>query len=369
MTSKHHHGDRDEQEAGIRVPLTSAQRGIWYAQQLDPSNATYQIGQYLDLRGALDQRLVRIALNTVVADLDALSMRVRSDADGPYGVIVRPRPTDDVVQVVDLRHLDPEAALSEAMASMDRAMETPRDLQGDDLFGAVLFQITDTRSLLFQRVHHLLLDGYSAVIALRYMAEVYTRLSQPAPSSRGLDVAAEPRAHLAARQPSVLPGLDELHRDIAEYEASAQRDADEAYWRGALDDDATVAGLEGTARSAARSIVRVAVPLDDARAARLTALGRDLPKTVVAIVALYMAKITGRSVSRSGSRSPPDGEEWRRAPRPCSRTSCRCGSTSPRTPRSRTSSPMLATSSGALSDTSASASSPSPGHLGTRGLR
>ncbi|MCU0153248.1 non-ribosomal peptide synthetase [Curtobacterium poinsettiae] len=293
MTSKHHHGDRDEQEAGIRVPLTSAQRGIWYAQQLDPSNATYQIGQYLDLRGALDQRLVRIALNTVVADLDALSMRVRSDADGPYGVIVRPRPTDDVVQVVDLRHLDPEAALSEAMASMDRAMETPRDLQGDDLFGAVLFQITDTRSLLFQRVHHLLLDGYSAVIALRYMAEVYTRLSQPAPSSRGLDVAAEPRAHLAARRPSVLPGLDELHRDIAEYEASAQRDADEAYWRGALDDDATVAGLEGTARSAARSIVRVAVPLDDARAARLTALGRDLPKTVVAIVALYMAKITG----------------------------------------------------------------------------
>ncbi|WNY35342.1 condensation domain-containing protein [Curtobacterium flaccumfaciens] len=147
------------------------------------------MGQYLDLRGALDQRLVRIALNTVVADLDALSMRVRSDADGPYGVIVRPRPTDDVVQVVDLRPLDPEAALSEAMASMDRAMETPRDLQGDDLFGAVLFQITDTRSLLFQRVHHLLLDGYSAVIALQVHgrgvhASFSTRTVEPGPRRR-----------------------------------------------------------------------------------------------------------------------------------------------------------------------------------------
>ncbi|QQD77436.1 amino acid adenylation domain-containing protein [Curtobacterium sp. YC1] len=293
MTSKHHQDDRNEHGAPVRVPLTSAQRGIWYAQQLDPSNPTYQIGQYLDLHGELDQRLARIALTKSVADLDALSTRIRSDAEGPYGIIERPSPTDEVMQVVDLRHLDPAAARAEALASMDREMGTPRDVQGDDLFGAVLFQVTDTRSLLFLRVHHVLLDGYSAVIALRYMAEVYTRLSRHAPSGRLLDVTAKPLAHLAARVSSPLPGLDDLHRDIAEYEASDQRDADEAHWRDALDDDATVAGLEGTAATAASSVVRVAVPLDDARTARLTALGRDLPKTVVAIVALYMSKITG----------------------------------------------------------------------------
>ena len=293
MTSQHRQDDRDEQGAVVRIPLTSAQRGIWYAQQLDPENPTYQIGQYLDIHGELDQRLTRIALTKSVADLDALSTRIRSDAEGPYGVIERPDPTDDVMQVVDLRHLDPDTAHDEALASMDREMETPRDVQGDDLFGSVLFQVTDTRSLLFLRVHHVLLDGYSAVIALQYMAEVYTRLSRHAPSGRLLDIAAKPLAHLAARVPSPLPGLDDLHRDIADYEASGQRDADEAYWREALDEDATVAGLEGTAASAASSVVRVAVPLDDARVARLTALGRDLPKTIVAIVALYMSKITG----------------------------------------------------------------------------
>lgn len=293
MTNEHHQDDRDEKGQEGRIPLTTAQRGIYYAQQLDPSNPTYQIGQYLDLRGPLDPRLVRMAMTKTAADLEALSTRIRTDDDGPYGVVVRPRPTDDLVEVVDLRQLGPEAARAEALSVMDREMGTPRDVHGDDLLGTVLFRVADDRSLLFQRVHHVLLDGYSAVIALRYVAEVYTRLAKLAPSGRLLDLTAKPLAHLAARLRSPLPGLDELHRDLDEYEASEQRDDDEAHWRDALAEDAPVAGLEGTATSAASSVVRVAVPLDEARTARLTTLGRDLPKTVVAIVALYVAKMTG----------------------------------------------------------------------------
>ena len=53
-------GDDDrnaEVGAEQRLPLTAAQRGIWYGQQLDAENATYQIGQYVsremrDRRGA-----------------------------------------------------------------------------------------------------------------------------------------------------------------------------------------------------------------------------------------------------------------------------------------------------------------------------
>ncbi|WIB26578.1 non-ribosomal peptide synthetase [Curtobacterium sp. MCSS17_015] len=296
MTSKdhqHHQDDRTDREESAHVPLTSAQRRIWYAQELDPTNPTYQIGQYIDLHGELDPRILRIALTKTVADLDALSTRFRSDADGPYGVIERPRPTDEVMELVDLRHLDVDEAEAEARARMDRDMSTPREVQGDDLFGAVLFQISDDRAWLFQRVHHIALDGYSAVIALRYMADVYTRLARHAPHGRLLDVAARPLAHAAARLRSPLPGLAELHSSLSEYEDSGQRETDETYWRGVLAEETTVAGLEGTTTSAASRVIRVSVPLEAERAARLAALGRDLPKTVVAIVALYMAKITG----------------------------------------------------------------------------
>lgn len=44
-----------------RTELTPAQRGIWYAQQLDTGNATYQIGQYLEFDGRIDAQVFSIA--------------------------------------------------------------------------------------------------------------------------------------------------------------------------------------------------------------------------------------------------------------------------------------------------------------------
>ncbi|MFC7430030.1 MULTISPECIES: amino acid adenylation domain-containing protein [unclassified Agrococcus] len=299
MTSTKPENDRTEtdrtatSDAAERMPLTAAQRGIWYAQALDADNPGYAIGQYLDLRGRIEPRLMRIAMTKVVADLDAISMRFREDEDGPYGVIERPRPTDDVLEVVDLRGTDADAAFAQARERMDAEMATPRDLTGDDLFGATLFLLDGDRSLFFQRVHHIMLDGYSAVVALRYLAGVYSRLARRTPGGRLLDLAAAPIAHLAARAPSPLPSLDELHATIDAYEASDQHEADAEFWREALADDVAVEGLEGTTGSVAREVVRASVALDDARSARLAALGRDLPKTVVGVAAMYMAKVTG----------------------------------------------------------------------------
>jgi len=282
-------------EAGAeqRLPLTAAQRGIWYGQQLDAENATYQIGQYLDLRGPIRARLMRIAMTKVVADLDALSLRFRQDDGEPFAVLRRPAPTDDVLQVVDLRHLDEAEGYSRARARMDEEMGAPRELEGEHLFGAILFRLAGDRALFFQRVHHILLDGYSAVIALRYLSEVYTRLAARAPKGLLLEAAASPIAKLAARVPSPLPALTELHDDIDAYETSPQQETDAEYWGEVLGEEAAVEGLEGVSGSVASSVVRVAVPLDRERTARLLELGRDLPKTVVGIIAVYMAKVTG----------------------------------------------------------------------------
>ena len=98
-------GDSAE-TSDLRLPLTPAQRGIWYAQQLDPGNATYQIGQYLDVEGPVDPRLLSIALTKTVRDIDSISMRFRADDDGPHAVMRRPEPTDDLLEVVDLRSED-----------------------------------------------------------------------------------------------------------------------------------------------------------------------------------------------------------------------------------------------------------------------
>lgn len=289
-----------ETPADLRLRLTPAQRGIWYAQQLDPENATYQIGQYLDVQGDVDPRLLSIALTKIVRDIDSISMRFRADDDGPHAVRRRPEPTDDLLEVVDLRSEDVEAAFDTARTRMDVEMTTPRDIEGDELFGAILFRLPGDRSLFFQRVHHIMLDGYSAVIALHYLARVYTELDKRAPTGLLLRPLAGRVARTAAKTPSPFPSHHELLDALEEYRTSEDHTADEAFWRETFEEETTVDGLEGTTGRAATRVVRVAVPLTDEQAAPLAALGRDLPKTMVGLIALYLAKITGQETVSLG---------------------------------------------------------------------
>ena len=279
-----------------RVPLTSAQRGIWYAQHLDPENPTYQIGQFLDLSGPIDPALLNIALTKTVADLDALSLHIREDSEGPYAEIHRPRPTADLVQVRDLRELGPAAAEEAAHLDMAQEMATPRHLHGDDLLGARLYLVAEDRSLFLLRVHHILIDGYSAVIALRYVAETYSRLARLLPGTRLSRHLAPGVAHVLARLPSPLPSLAALQRDLEDYESSPQHAADAAHWEQALAEEVSPEGLEGRSLGIAKTVTRVRVPLGAQLAGRLAALERDLPKTVVAAVAVYLARMTGTEV-------------------------------------------------------------------------
>lgn len=279
-----------------RTPLTAAQRGIWYAQHLDPSNPTFQIGQYLDLNGRVDASLLRIAVTKMVADIDALSLRIREDPDGPFAQIRRPHPTANLLHVRDLRELGPDRAEQDALAAMDRELSTPRALDGEELFGATLFRIAEDRALFFLRIHHILLDGYSAVIALRYVAETYTRISAMArylPGARWPRPLAAGFAHVLSRIPSPLPSLPALLSDLEDYERSAQHTADATYWTEALAEAERPEGLEGRARGIATSVVRVGVPIGSERAKRLAALERALPKTVIAATAVYLARMTG----------------------------------------------------------------------------
>lgn len=226
-------------------------------------------------------------------DIDSLSMRFRADGDGPYAVLSRPEPTDDLLEVVDLRDQDARTARAQALSLMDVEMTTPRDLTGTELFGATLFRLAGDRSLLFQRVHHIALDGYPAVIALHYLARVYTELDRRAPSGLLLRPLAGRVARTAARTPSPFPGHDDLLASLTEYRQSDDYGRDEAFWREELAQESTVDGLEGTTGRTASRVVRVAVSLTPAQAAPLAELGRDLPRTMVGVIALYLAKITG----------------------------------------------------------------------------
>ncbi|MBB5937401.1 non-ribosomal peptide synthetase [Streptomyces zagrosensis] len=75
-----------------------------------------------------------------------------------------------------------------ALAWMRADLATPFDLAAGPLFQHALFRVGDERWLWYQRVHHLVMDGYGYSLLARRVAEVYTALAadtEPGPSPFG----------------------------------------------------------------------------------------------------------------------------------------------------------------------------------------
>jgi len=64
-------------------PLTEAQAGLWYAQQLAPDNPAFNTAHALWLKGALNLEAFAQALKQGCAESPALALRMRMGPNGP----------------------------------------------------------------------------------------------------------------------------------------------------------------------------------------------------------------------------------------------------------------------------------------------
>ncbi|MFD1147575.1 amino acid adenylation domain-containing protein [Saccharothrix hoggarensis] len=258
-----------------RVPLTAAQSGIWYAQQLDPDNPIYNAGEYLEIRGTVDEGLLRHALRQVLAEAETLRVRIVADPDGHHQV-VEPEPRWSL-HVADVRDRpDPEAA---AVAAMRADLGVPVDPAAGPLFHFGLFQVDDDRDFLYYRYHHVVVDGYTVALVAQRIAEVYTALVDRAP------VPPSPFEPLAT-----LVGLD------AEYRASERFDDDRRFWLDELAGAPAPVSLAAEQPRMAHGLVRHTGYLAEPTAQALRDLAREVgvtwPSVVMAATAAYLQRFT-----------------------------------------------------------------------------
>lgn len=203
-------------------PLTEAQLGLWYAQRLEPDNAVYNTGQYVELTGALDVGAFRQAVDTAIAEADALAVRIEETSDGPRQTVDETRRS--WLQIIDERaHAD---ALERAQAWMRRDMATPIDFARAPLAAEVLFLITGDLALWYQRVHHVAIDGYGTAILTERICDLYASIVGDAPDTTS------PFGSFAA-----------VIDDNLEYQQSEKRHADRDFWRAELVDRPSSASL------------------------------------------------------------------------------------------------------------------------------
>ncbi|WP_207099493.1 non-ribosomal peptide synthetase [Paracoccus shandongensis] len=249
-------------------PLTEAQEGLWYAQALDPANPILNTGQYLDLRGPVDPDALRLALTRTLAETEALRLRFRQGPHGPEQWLDPAPITPSVVNATG-----PEA-LAMMRADSGRAL----DLARDPAAAFTIFILPD-RVLVYERIHHLAIDGYGMVLLTNRIGEHYSAIVTGGPA------------------PLPFPPLDRAHEEDAAYRASDKREADAAWWRDWLRDLPEVTGPAiGTAVSA-RHFLRESRWLDGNLLARLAAFAdaHDLnwPDVLTGLAGAYLARWTG----------------------------------------------------------------------------
>ncbi|CRK56720.1 Siderophore biosynthesis non-ribosomal peptide synthetase modules @ Bacillibactin synthetase component F [Alloactinosynnema sp. L-07] len=147
------------------LPLSSAQRRLWFLHRLDGPNATYNVPTVLRMSGPLDREALRRAINDVAARHESLRT-VLSETDGvAYQRIL------DSADVPLILTACAEAELPEHLA---RQAGVPFDLTVEAPIRTHLLEIGPEDHVLLILLHHMAADGWSLGPLARDLATAYT---------------------------------------------------------------------------------------------------------------------------------------------------------------------------------------------------
>ncbi|MFF9091399.1 amino acid adenylation domain-containing protein, partial [Streptomyces sp. NPDC014991] len=149
------------------VPLSFAQRRLWFLHRLEGRGPAYNMPFALRLSGALDAAALRAALDDVVARHETLRTVFPDTGDTPVQVVLDP---DEAA--VELRtHRTDEAGLTGALAD---AAAYRFDLTAEPPLRADLFVLGQDEHVLLLVIHHIAGDGWSNVPFARDLSAAYS---------------------------------------------------------------------------------------------------------------------------------------------------------------------------------------------------
>ncbi|MCS0603436.1 amino acid adenylation domain-containing protein [Streptomyces sp. LP11] len=164
------------------LPLSAAQRRLWFLDQMEGPSATYNIPLAVTLTGAVDPELLRQALGDVLARHEVLRTSYPVHDGEPRQHITHPDEVTAPLTVADVTETELPDRISEESAHLfDLATELP--------LHAALLTVSPARSVLVLVVHHIASDGWSTTPLMRDLGTAYTaRAEGSAPSWEPLPV-------------------------------------------------------------------------------------------------------------------------------------------------------------------------------------
>ncbi|WP_175397089.1 amino acid adenylation domain-containing protein [Paenibacillus xylanilyticus] len=262
-------------------PMSAAQSGIWFAQQLHPDNPMYNTGEYVVIHGSVDIKQFEQSVRQTVSEAESLNMIYGENEHFPWQSLNQNH-DDWPFHVLDVRgEQDPHAA---AMAWMQRDLACPVDLATGPVFTEALFEVDERCFYWYQRVHHIAIDGYGVSLITRRVASLYTARIQGGTAVKTLGTGA------------FGPLFSVIQEDEA-YLESLDRERDHKFWMERYKDEPDVVSLGEKASRTADYFLRQSTELTQPDRDRLQAAaaryGVTWPDLFIAAAAIYVHRITG----------------------------------------------------------------------------
>ncbi|MCZ9634914.1 non-ribosomal peptide synthetase [Rhodococcus sp. BH5] len=257
-------------------PLSGAQKGIWFAQSLDPENAAYNTGEYIQIAGPVDAEMFETALRQTIAEAESFALCFADSPDGPLAFVEENRVWPFHLLDVSAEK-DPKAA-ADAWMRVDLA--TPVDLCSGPLFTEALFKLADDHWIWYQRAHHILLDGYGYSLITKRLAEVYSALTRK-----------------ESPDETSFSRLTCLYDEEESYLFSSHHKADRDYWIQRLADVSSAPSFTEAIATPVGNPIHLNISIDDARLALIDRaairLGVGRSSLFVSTLAAYIFRHTG----------------------------------------------------------------------------
>ncbi|HLY64111.1 MAG TPA: condensation domain-containing protein, partial [Chloroflexota bacterium] len=164
------------------IPLSFAQRRLWFLHRLEGPSATYNIPMAVRLSGPLDQEALEAALGDVVARHESLRTVFPETSGTPRQHVIEASCAAVILQKSNVT----EATLH---ATVVGAARQGFDLETEPPLRAHLFALGEQEHVLLLLLHHIAGDGWSLAPLWRDVAAAYgARLEGKAPSFAPLPV-------------------------------------------------------------------------------------------------------------------------------------------------------------------------------------
>ncbi|MCL6753071.1 amino acid adenylation domain-containing protein [Nostoc sp. CCCryo 231-06] len=165
-----------QQEKNTSIhPLSFAQQGLWFINQLTPDTPTYNIPIVINFKGCINLTALEDSLNEIIRRHEVLRTSFTVENGQPVQVVNQAVPV--TLAVEDLRSLSENERTQETQRLAIEFAQQPFDLSCQSLLRAKVLKINDNFYHLFVTLHHIIADGWSIGILIKELAALYEAFS------------------------------------------------------------------------------------------------------------------------------------------------------------------------------------------------